>query len=42
MAKEKKEAKPVTLTSPSGSRVTVSEDVKDKFTAKGYKSASSK
>lgn len=39
MAKEKKTARPVTLTAPSGSKVTVSEDVKDKFIAKGYKAA---
>lgn len=38
MAKEKKAHKPVALTAPNGSKVTVSDDVKDKYIAKGYKS----
>lgn len=42
MAKDKKESKPVTLIAPSGSKVTVSEDVRDKFIAKGYKAPSGK
>lgn len=37
MAKEKAERKPVALTAPNGSKVTVSEAAVDKFKAKGYK-----
>lgn len=37
MAKQKSEKKAVALVAPSGSQVTVSEDVAGKFKAKGYK-----
>lgn len=37
MPKQKAEKKAVALIAPNGSQVTVSEDVADKFKARGYK-----
>lgn len=40
MAKAQKVSEAVTLTSPTGTKVTVSKESVDKYKAKGYKAAS--